>query len=62
MNQMNSDNKNPKAQDDEIKDLKSRVTTLEGQVLNCLRFIRFKAEQEASQIDPNFKVHESAKA
>jgi hypothetical protein len=35
----------------QIEALKTRVTTLEGQVLNCLKFMRFQAEKEIQELD-----------
>jgi hypothetical protein len=35
----------------QIEALKKRVATLEGQVLNCLKFMRYHAEKEIKELD-----------
>lgn len=35
----------------QIDALKQRVTTLEGQVLNCLKFMAYQAEQQVKELD-----------
>lgn len=45
-----------------ILKLEKRVADVEEQLLACIRFMRYHAEKEANEKDPNFPVHETVKA
>jgi hypothetical protein len=45
-----------------IKNLESRLVTVEEQLATCLRWMRKQAELEAQKKDPEFKPREIAKA
>lgn len=45
-----------------ILKLEKRVADLEEQMLACIRFMRYHAEKEANEKDPNFPIHETVKA
>ncbi|HUT58511.1 MAG TPA: hypothetical protein VNA25_11760 [Phycisphaerae bacterium] len=54
---MRAKDKQELVDENELGSLRKRVETLEGQLLNCLKFMRYHAEKEARRLDPSYPVH-----
>ena len=59
---MSKSNETTATQEDRITALENRLTDVEGQLLVCMRFMRHEAEKQAKEKNPDFMVHDLAKA
>jgi len=58
----NNEDNPPATEAQQIDALKQRLATLEGQVLNCLKFMAFQAEKEVDDLDQSWTPANQVKA